>query len=168
MINSYGRTVSSHCGRKLILPPNSPPLSPTILSRGEEVIVSMDANDSIDGNSNGLTSMVVTTGLVNIMNHRHDGNPTQTYVRGSNRFDCHFGSSDLLPNVQTCGHIGIQDGITSHHSGQWIEFDSVELFRGPTTSISSPTARPFSIGQRKVNKFIVAMEKYMEESKIES
>ena len=99
-----------------------PALTEFIISRtaaGEEVVVAMDANESLRPCKGRLRSFLTDTGIVDVVGHRHAELP-HTCIRSSARIDFIFVSPTLLPAVKKTGHIGIHDAIPSDHCGVWI------------------------------------------------
>ena len=133
----------------------------------EEIILAMDANETIDTSKSQLKSLMMTTGLVDAMSIRHK-DPPRTCIKGTRRIDYIFISPTLAPALQGVGHVGIQDAILSDHCGLWIDFNARELFKGNTETLGSIIDAPFTMRQvRKVEQFIEKIESHLQETRVE-
>ena len=133
----------------------------------EEVILSIDANETTAGSRGQLANFVRRTGLIDAVASRHS-NPPRTCIKGNRRIDYIFISPTLSSALLCLGHIGLQDAIFSDHCGIWLDFEAAILFRGPTQSLSSVMDAPFTLREtKKVEKYISVMEAHLRETNVE-
>ena len=137
-------------------------------ANGDEVILSIDANEAMDSHRSAIPEFLSHTTLVDTIAHAHGDMAPKTYLRGHRRIDFVFASESLLPHLRRSGHLGILDAIPSDHVGIWLEFDGTELFRGVTENLGSIQQKPFTMRDTtKLKLFTEVMEKHHVENEVE-
>ena len=81
---------------------------------GDEVIVSMDANDSLDRKGNKMLPFLAQTGLLNL--HGVEAIGPRTHNRGRDCIDYIFGTPNVYEAVTTKGYLPFNGGawISDH------------------------------------------------------
>ena len=137
-------------------------------AKGDEVILSIDANEATESHQSALPKFLSHTTLVDTIAHAHGNMTPKTYLRGHRRIDFVFASESLLPHLRRSGHLGILDAIPSDHVGIWLEFDGTELFRGVTENLGSIPQKPFTMRDTsKLKEFTRIMEEHLVEQFVE-
>ena len=135
---------------------------------GEEVILSMDANEPMHGPRNSVQKLLSATGMVDAIAKFHGDEAPKTYLRGKNRIDYMFVTPGIIPYLCRSGNLGIQDCIPSDHVGFWLEFDGTELFRGATENLGTIQQKPFTMrNTEQLKTFIEKMETYLTSKRVE-
>ena len=120
---------------------------------GDEVIVSLDANEHIGDTSNGLTKLMRECCLIDIFHHHHGVCPSfETFDLGTKRLDYIIGSSSLLPFVKRCGYLAFYQGIPSDHRGLYVDL-SLDMIDGLTRLETTPTRFLHSSFQKDIYRY---------------
>ena len=67
-------------------------------AKGDEVILSIDANEATDSHRSALPEFLSHTTLVDTIAHAHGDMAPKTYLRGHRRIDFVFASESLRPH----------------------------------------------------------------------
>jgi hypothetical protein len=140
----------------------------TRMENGDEMVLSLDVNDALEGKADDFSAMVPSTGLVDIIVDSH-GEVARTCLRGRRIIDYILVSPGITHAVQNCGELGIHDAMLSDHSGCWVDFDGSKLFNGATEGFSSVLQLPFTMRETvKLEKFTKALEDHLTAKNVES
>ena len=151
-----------HCIEALATFANSSQLS------GEEVILSIDANDDYSRPTNGLSRLMAQTGLIDVISTRHGTTPPCTYLRGPRRINYILATPNILSSVRKCRHLGIQDGIFSDHVGVWIKLDGRKLFQSPTAHMGTAKLKALNLcDQNKCDRFLQVVDAHMQHQNVD-
>jgi hypothetical protein len=92
--------------------------------QGQEIIVMMDANDTLQNTRSALTKWTAETKMIDPLVQRHgtEGEPP-TYARGSKRIDYILVSENLSEYVTSCGILPLHNICFSAHRALYIDID---------------------------------------------
>jgi hypothetical protein len=96
-----------------------------------EVIVMMDANETLGEERLGIMKFLEKTGMVDIMTRHHPMTcriATQATSR-NRRIDFLFSSPGILPFIVKCGYLPFYSGIESDHRGAFVDLDNTIIDR---------------------------------------
>jgi exonuclease III len=89
-----------------------------------EIILMMDANETIGDKPGGLAPILGKVGLVDIIhNHHQIDDSTNTYARGSKRIDYILGTRKVLRHCEKSGMLPFGVGYQSDHRALFIKVD---------------------------------------------
>lgn len=142
----------------------------TIKNSGHEVIILIDANDSLQQLNSDLTSWVRSLELVDIIAEKHGTiDEPATHARGSQRIDYIFTTEKIFEYVGACGILPLHELCFSDHRALYADIDIKAYLGGdlPDT-IHRATREVHSNDPRTVQKFQKLMEKALDESDLEA
>lgn len=122
-------------------------------TRNHIVILCIDANESTS--EKAMLNFIQSTGLTDIMRHKHGNTPLRTYQRGSKAIDHILWSSTKVSMCIATGYLPFGEGIpNSDHRCVYIDHDIDNIFK----QVPCPTERPERILNSKnaenVKKFL--------------
>jgi hypothetical protein len=137
---------------------------------GHELIVMMDANDSLKQFNSSLSDFVRKCELIDIIAERHGTeDEPPTYSRGSQRIDYIFTTPLLSEYTVACGIFPLHELCFSDHRAIYADIDIRGFLQGNPSDITTSTSRGIhSKDPRSVKKFQESMEKVLNESDIET
>jgi hypothetical protein len=90
-----------------------------------DVLLCTDANaDILDPD---FQTMILTTGLVDLMAQRLGPDLPETYIRGQKTVDHAYGSKRLAKTVEGAGYLAYNDGILADHRGFFLDLNRQKL-----------------------------------------
>jgi len=100
-----------------------------LIAKGMEIILSIDANESLYDPQSQLADFIQDTQLIDLLSMRHGSRVPETYQRGSQPIDYCFGTILPARSLLKCGLTGYNDhDILSDHRAHFCDFDSRILF----------------------------------------
>ena len=95
-------------------------------SDGHEIVVMLDANDTLQNHQSTFTSWVRSVNLVDVHMHFHgtDDEPA-THSRGSNRIDYILATPVITDYIENCGILPFHELCYSDHRALYADFDLV-------------------------------------------
>jgi hypothetical protein len=111
-------------------------------SQAHEVIVLMDANETVARNNSSIRKWMINTGLLDPITERHglEGQP-RTYARGSSRIDYIFITPGLYEYTTKCGILPLHNIIDSDHRALLIDIDLHRYLKGIPSAICTSSTR---------------------------
>jgi hypothetical protein len=132
--------------------------------QGHDIQLSMDANEA-SGPGSGVDRIMSNCNLVDAHSLcTSDSSPMPaTYQRGSKKIDFVLLSPRLADAVVGVSILALHDGYLSDHRALVVDFDSILLFGGPTSSIVAPMDRRLtSTNPRAVHEYTTYMRSHFE------
>jgi hypothetical protein len=118
----------------------------------------MDANETMGGEKNEVSSIASKCNLINIHTTRHqEAARTATYARGTKKFDFILVTPELLPLVQNSGMLPFYEGIHTNHRGMFVDLDAKATFHRKIAELYSQPSRALT------SKFPKAVYTYQQE-----
>jgi hypothetical protein len=139
-----------------------------IKNAGEEVILMMDSNESLNDSRNELTKWVRRLELTDIIAQKHgtEGEP-ETYNRGSERIDHIFLTAALSEFVTAAGVLGYNELIQSDHRPLYVDMDLAAFLGGDPSQLENGVWRGItSSDPRAVRLYREQLLKCLEEEKL--
>jgi hypothetical protein len=137
---------------------------------GHEVVVMMDANDTLQNPQSKLTSWVQSLNLTDIHMHYHgtEDEPA-TYSRGSTRIDYMFATSTIKDYIEYCGILPTHELCLSDHRALFADIDlTAYLGNSPPNSFSPSQRGVLSSDPRTIYRYQKEMEQALDKSDIEN
>ena len=123
-----------------------------------EVIIMIDANETMGTEAEGIASLTTTCNLTDIHAYHHERiNNIASYARGTKRIDFIFTTKNLVEKTTASGFLAFYDGIETDHRGSFVDFDADKLFKDKTPSLHTHTQRTL------LSKLPKTVKKYKEE-----
>jgi hypothetical protein len=135
---------------------------------GEEVILMMDSNESLDDSQGELTKWVRRLELTDIMAQKHgtEGEP-ETYNRGTERIDHIFLTQDICEFVTAAGILGYNKLIQSDHRPLYVDMDLAAFLGGEPSPLENGTPRGvMSSDPRAVQLYREQLQKCLDEERL--
>lgn len=126
-----------------------------IRQQGHEVIVLMDANDTLQNTRSALTKWTLETNLIDPLVQRHgtEGEPP-THARGSQRIDYILVSEHISEYVTACGILPLHSICFSDHRALFLDIDLQAFLQSEPPSNMSRVSRGISSEDpRSVKKY---------------
>ena len=103
----------------------------TLRTTGHEIVLMIDANDTLQKHNSKLTKWVRDSGLLDVHMHYHgtDDEPA-THSRGTNRIDYIFTSPTITEYVEHCGILPLHDICFSDHRPLYVDIDMLGYLGG--------------------------------------
>ena len=139
----------------------------TLQSDGYEVIVSLDANETIGQDRDfGLAHLINECTLTDL-HLLSPSNPPETYRYGNNRrIDFMLGTAAVASSVSRAGYNAYDNGVTSKHRGLFIDVDFTQLM-GSVDAITPTKARILcSEDQQSVDRYLEAFKQYADDHQL--
>jgi hypothetical protein len=135
------------------------------MNDGYEILLSLDANESIgQGKKFGLSHVMTECSLFDLHALGPD-DPPPTYKYGTGRrIDHMLGTPNIVADsVRRVGYLSYDDGIFSKHRGLYVDLD-FHVLMGPVAHILPATSRRLkSEDQPSVDRYLEAFQKYAHE-----
>jgi hypothetical protein len=140
-----------------------------IKERGEEVIIMMDSNESLNDSRAALTKWLQGLGLVDIIAQHHGSNgEPETYNRGTERIDHIFMTPTLAEFVHRTGILGYNEVTMSDHRTLYADIDLARYLGGEPSALESKAGRGIvSSDPRAVKVYRSQLEACLDESNLE-
>ena len=97
-----------------------------LTSKGHEILLNIDANEIWDCRGSRIRELALITGLIDIANHRHEGQVPATYSRinSARRIDYMLGSEGVVKNVMAMGIASADyDPVLGDHRPQYVDLN---------------------------------------------
>ncbi len=111
---------------------------------GSEILLSLDANETMDRRNSGIKRLTTTCGLTDIQKAQFPNQSIPSHQSGSTKIDYMFGSPLVLERVRRAGILSIDAGFCSNHRMLFIDLDIFTLFQGNSTDLPKPVIRSFN------------------------
>jgi hypothetical protein len=138
--------------------------------QGQEIIVMMDANNTLQNTRSALTKWTAETKLIDPLVQRHgtEGEPP-TYARGSKRIDYILVSENLSEYVISCGILPLHNICFSDHRALYIDIDLQAFLKSEPPSHMNRVQRGISSEDpRSVKKYQERLTKAINGANFES
>jgi hypothetical protein len=136
---------------------------------GQEVVLSIDANDTLQCVNSGFTKFARQNGLTDILVDRHGTeDEPPTYARGSFRIDYVMATAGIAQYVTSAGILPLKAISGSDHRPTFVDFDLTSFLGDQPFAQGEASSR--SIGSdkpRAVKVYRKQLEDYLNESGIE-
>jgi hypothetical protein len=110
--------------------------------QGSEIIVMLDANESIWEKPGGLSRLIRKIGLVDLLNHRHPNNGNQKkYARGTRQIDYILGTAKVQDQCTRSGLLPFGSGYHSDHRAMFVVLNIESILGTKIGSINMIMAR---------------------------
>ena len=134
-------------------------------SRGEELMLLGDFNESIDGNFNGMSRIIADFQLVDLMKSRSTQPPPATYSRGRLRSDYGLATTRVAEALVSAGYEPFNERFPTDHRAYYFDLDTEKLFGSVTQSLASPSLRMMhSSNTKQVTQYLREKYKQLEQS----
>ena len=138
-------------------------------AKANEVIVTIDANDSLQIPNSSFTRWVRARKMVNVHVQKHgtDDEPP-TYIRGSRCIDYILATEAISSYVTAAGILPFHEFCTSDHRALYADIAIQEFLCGEPNPIETAACRPLqSCDPRAVKTYREMLEKYLNEGLFE-
>jgi hypothetical protein len=141
----------------------------TLTRQGEEIILLIDANDSLSDPRSKFTGWTNENKLVNIMVQKHGTeNEPATYAGGSKRIDYILTPPKIAEFVEAAGILELKAYSDSDHRALYADIDMAGFLGGKPSPLENSTLRGISSGDlRAVKQYTEALEKEIRERRLE-
>jgi hypothetical protein len=96
-----------------------------------EVILMMDANETMGEDTIGISTLCGECGLIDAIEYKHGTfDNLTTYEHGSRQIDYIFVTESIASAITTCGILPFKEGHLSDHRALHVSFDHKMLFKG--------------------------------------
>lgn len=111
-------------------------------AQGHEVLLSIDANESLEQRNSKILKFAKETELHDIIHSKHgiSGEPF-THNRGSKRIDFFFATASLLSYINQSGILPFEELAKSDHRFTFVDIDLFRYLRGTDASPQLPDPR---------------------------
>ena len=136
---------------------------------GSEIILMLDANDSLQSASSKFTRWVREKELVDLhlLRHGNDEEPP-TYARGSKRIDYILATSKIAEYMSKAGILPLHDFCTSDHRALFVDIELQEYLKGDPNPFAPQSSRAIqSNDPRAVRRYREQLQKHLDNSLIE-
>ena len=106
-----------------------------------EILLLGDFNEALGSRPDGMTQVVATLGLVNLMTNRHNTPPPSTYARGKTCLDYAVATPNVAAALQRSGYEAFKIRLSSDHRGYFFDFDTNLLFGSGTATLAPRSER---------------------------
>jgi hypothetical protein len=140
-----------------------------LIGQGEEIILMIDANESLSDSRSKFTGWTNANKLVDILVQQHgtEGEPA-TYAGGSKRIDYIMMTPKIAEFVEAAGILELKAYSDSDHRALYADIDMAAFLGGKPSPLENSTLRGISSGDpRAVKQYTEALEKELRESRIE-
>jgi hypothetical protein len=131
------------------------------IDQKSEIILMMDANESIGEKPGGMSSVVGCLGLIDLIRDRHPPKEQiSTYSRGSKQIDYIFGTKKVQECCTRAGILPFGMGYPSDHRALFIKVNMGQILQMTIKAIDSITARKLTQATpREQNLFLEEVDK---------
>ena len=130
-----------------------------LITRGDEIILVGDFNETIDDTFNGLCKIVADCHLVDLMSGRSTIPFPATYARGRHRLDFGFATRYAASALKYAGYEAFNERFPTDHRAYFFDFDTDKLFGNFNQTLVTPPQRKLqSNNVKQVTQYI--REKY--------
>jgi exonuclease III len=134
-------------------------------SKGDEILLLGDFNESIDGNFNGISRIIADFHLVDLMRCRSNQQPPATYSRGRLRLDYGLATRKIADALVGAGYEAFNARFPTDHRAYYFDLDTEKLFGSRTQSLAPPSLRMMhSTNGKQVTQYIREKYKQLEQS----
>ena len=113
--------------------------------KGDDIILTIDANERFGADKIGIASLCAKCGLVDILKYQHNVPDTvKTYIRGSKTIDFILVSKQVAECVTACGMLPFYSHDLSDHCILHASFDVQRLFKGQIRNPSPLVSKKFA------------------------
>jgi hypothetical protein len=168
ILRTRGKSDDELDPRKLILEDLGKRIK-ALKEENHEIILSIDANDTLQNISSEFTKFALQHGLSDILVDRHgtDGEPA-TYARGTRRIDYVMATQAINEYVKAAGIMPLKTFSDSDHRPNFVDIDLVKFLENEPTQ--SGITAPRSVGSdqpRAVLKYRKELTKYLDSTNFE-
>jgi hypothetical protein len=130
--------------------------------QGSELLVMLDANESIGEKPGGLSRLIGKIGLVDLLNHRHPNSGSQnTYARGKRQIDYILGTAKVRDQCTRSGLLPFGTGYHSDHRALFVVINIEGILGTKIGSINTIMARKLLQASPKERKiFLTEADKH--------
>jgi hypothetical protein len=127
-----------------------------------EIILLIDANETIGEKPGGLSSAVGRLGLVDLIRDRHFSDEhIHTYSRGSKQIDYILGTKMVQANCQRSGMLPFGIGYPSDHRALFVKVNLEQILKTTIKAIDTITARKLTQATPRERKiFLEEVDKH--------
>ena len=127
-------------------------------NNGYEIILLIDANESIDQPNSKLAQFAATNCLHDVQALTIDELPKSTRLGSKKRIDYIFATEGIAQHTTAAGYLALHEGIISDHILLWADFDLESFFGGNASPTAKSTAAAFlSTNIDLRNKFLAKL-----------
>jgi hypothetical protein len=113
----------------------------TLMARGDEIILVVDFNETIDEEFNGLGKIVADFQRVDLMRRRSEAPLPATYARGNRRLDFGLATRTVATALKFAGYEAFNERFPTDHRAYFFDFDTDKLFVNATQVLAPPPMR---------------------------
>jgi hypothetical protein len=114
----------------------------SLRTRGHDIIVGGDFNESLEDKNSGLLSLALSHQLIDVFMHRFPHHPPfGTHLSGKRRIDSVFVTERIIHSVSAVGYAPFDYASASDHRPLVVEFASDVLFGKTAIDLQSPGTR---------------------------
>jgi exonuclease III len=126
------------------------------IAKGTEIILMLDANETIGEKPGGLARVLGKIGLTDLLQHHHPNNGDQyTYARGSKQIDYILGTAKVRSHCTRAGLLPFGTGYHSDHRAVFIVVNITAILKTLVNSIDTITARKLIQASPKERKMFL-------------
>ena len=134
---------------------------------GYEILLMLDANESIEERGSKFTKFVERNSLHDIHETIMSDLPSTTRLGSRHRIDFMLASERILEYVTNGGYAAVHEGIHSDHILLWADINMKEFFRGDAPRHVPPQAREFNCDNTKMrDKFLEELAEIHEHQRL--
>jgi exonuclease III len=135
------------------------------LTRGDDILLTGDFNESIDEHYNGMSSIAAEFHLVDLMKTRSTTKPPSTYARGRLRLDYGLATKRVADSLVAAGYEAFNERFPTDHRAYYFDLNTEKLFGAPTQQLSPPGLRLMqSTNIKQVTQYIREKYRQLEQS----
>ena len=112
-----------------------------LTTRGDDILLVGDFNETIDAQFNGLCKLIADFHLVDLMQGRSHSPYPATYARGKQRLDYGFATEKVANALRSAGYEAFNERFPTDHRAYYFDFDTEKLFGNETQSLAPPAMR---------------------------
>ena len=132
-----------------------------LTTRGDNIILVGDFNETIDEEFNGLCKILADVSLVDLMRGRSTSPYPATYAGGKHRLDFGFALRRVATALKYAGYEAVNERFPTDHRAYFFDFDTDKLFSKSTQVLAPPPLQILqSTNVKQVTQYI--REKYLQ------
>jgi exonuclease III len=135
------------------------------ISRGDELLLTGDFNESIDEHYNGMSRIATEFQLVDLMRSRSHLKAPATYARGRRRLDYGLATKKVAESLEAAGYEAFNERFPTDHRAYYFDLNTEQLFGTQHQPLASPSLRMMqSTNTKQVTQYLREKYKQLEQS----